>query len=112
MIGDAAHSMLPRKSILATSQLRTQGPRLKFSADRGQGLNNALQDSAEIIDAVKSVVFDGKPLKAAIDEYEEEMQPRGVKAAELSLQTAEMGAAWNKFTESPIFKLGHDRDKS
>ena len=88
------------------------GPRLTLSADRGQGLNNALQDSAEIMGSVKSVVFDGMPLKDAIDAYEEEMRPRGIKAAELSLQTAEMGAAWHKFTESPLFRLGHNKDKS
>lgn len=70
-----------------------------------------MQDSADIVEAVKAVVFGGKGLKEAIDGYEAEMRPRGVKEVELSLQTAEIGADWAKFQESPIVKLGHNKEK-
>lgn len=50
-------------------------------------------------------------MKEAINEYQAEMRPRGVKEVELSLQTAEMGADWVKFQGSPIVKLGHNKEK-
>jgi 2-polyprenyl-6-methoxyphenol hydroxylase-like FAD-dependent oxidoreductase len=124
LVGDAAHSMLPRTSPSSFSQ--HQFPNLRISAtgmkihwkfetdiraDRGQGLNNAILDSAEIVNAVKAALFDGKNLKEEIDKYEAEMRPRATKEVELALQTAEMSADWEKFTESPLFKLGHNKDK-
>lgn len=42
---------------------------------RGQGLNNAMQDGAEIVDEIKSHVFDGVLLSEAIKAYEDEMRP-------------------------------------
>jgi hypothetical protein len=41
--------------------------------NRGQGLKNVLKESAQIVDALKSI---GKSFKDAIDAYEEEMHPK------------------------------------
>ena len=69
LAGDAAHAMLPH---------------------RGQGLNNAMQDADELIEAITKVVFENAALDSAIAEYEGAMIPRGAKEVELSLQTAHM----------------------
>ncbi|KIW96496.1 uncharacterized protein Z519_03565 [Cladophialophora bantiana CBS 173.52] len=60
LAGDAAHAMLPH---------------------RGQGLNNALKDASEIVDALS--------LKDAIDAYEAEMIPRGAAEVGLTRQQAD-----------------------
>ncbi|KAF2806850.1 putative monooxygenase [Mytilinidion resinicola] len=67
LAGDAAHSMVP---------------------NRGQGLNNAVQDASCIVDAVVSVVKGESTLKDAIDTYEAEMKPRGKKEVEMSYEAA------------------------
>ncbi|KEF61158.1 uncharacterized protein A1O9_02723 [Exophiala aquamarina CBS 119918] len=82
--GDAAHSMLP---------------------NRGQGLNNAMQDAAEVVDAVKSAVSGAATLKDAISTYEDGMRPRGAKDVALSLETAKKLLV-SDLKESPMFKVG------
>ena len=80
-----------------------------MEADRGQGLNNAMQDAAEIVNEVKSHVYDGKPLSEAIAAYEDEMRPRGVEAVESSLRTAELSSSFENIRESDTFKFGHNK---
>ncbi|KAJ9608059.1 hypothetical protein H2200_007047 [Cladophialophora chaetospira] len=63
LAGDAAHAMLPH---------------------RGQGLNNAIQDASEIVDALIEAYNGTKSLKEAIDAYEAEMIPRGSTEVRLS----------------------------
>ncbi|KAK5047212.1 hypothetical protein LTR84_006734 [Exophiala bonariae] len=82
--GDAAHSMLP---------------------NRGQGLNNAMQDAAEVVDAVKSAVSGVCTLKDAISTYEDGMRPRGARDVALSLETAQRLLV-SDLKESPMFKVG------
>jgi len=55
---------------------------------RGQGLNNALQDSAAFCDALKSVISGEKSLKVAVDEYDKEVYERGVREIQISLKQA------------------------
>ncbi|EXJ76522.1 uncharacterized protein A1O5_01030 [Cladophialophora psammophila CBS 110553] len=82
--GDAAHSMLP---------------------NRGQGLNNAMQDAAEIVDAVKLAVSGTSPLADAVTAYEDGMRPRGARDVALSLETASKLYV-SELRESPMFKVG------
>ena len=57
--------------------------------DRGQGLNNAMKDSSEIVDALTAVFLERRPLKDAIGTYEAEMIPRGATEVRLSRELAE-----------------------
>ncbi|KAF2230539.1 FAD/NAD(P)-binding domain-containing protein [Viridothelium virens] len=75
LAGDAAHSMLPH---------------------RGQGLNNAMQDAAELVTAISKVMYENVPLETAIAAYEASMIPRGAKEVELSLQTANISMGENR----------------
>ncbi|KAE8551371.1 hypothetical protein TMatcc_001314 [Talaromyces marneffei ATCC 18224] len=84
LAGDAAHSMLPH---------------------RGQGLNNALRDVAELFEAIKQVLSGQFTLEAAITSYETAMRPRGIRDVELSLETAKK-MRLSDVLESPFVKIG------
>ncbi|EED15660.1 monooxygenase, putative [Talaromyces stipitatus ATCC 10500] len=89
LAGDAAHSMLPH---------------------RGQGLNNAMQDVAELFRAIKQVVSGQLSLETAITSYETAMRPRGAKDVELSLESAKK-MHLSHLKESPFLKIGfHKQD--
>ena len=64
LAGDAAHPFLPF---------------------RGQGLNNALEDSARLVKHLVEVKGAKKSLKQAVEEYEEEMIRRAQRESALSL---------------------------
>ncbi len=64
-----------------------------------------MQDAAEILDAVKSVVSGDALLKEAVMAYEDSMRPRGAKDVELSLETATKLLVSN-LKESPMFTVG------
>ncbi|KAL9113745.1 MAG: hypothetical protein Q9227_002190 [Pyrenula ochraceoflavens] len=85
LVGDAAHPMLPH---------------------RGQGLNNALKDASHLVDSIKSVQAGYQPLDQAITAYEEEMRTRGGEEVQITLNQAMLAHDWERFKESPIFKMG------
>ncbi|KAF2483759.1 putative monooxygenase [Neohortaea acidophila] len=88
LAGDAAHSMLP---------------------NRGQGLNNALKDASDLVDAIKAAVASGSSdLSEGITVYEEEMRARGTKEVDLSYE-AWMTTRNKKTFDSPLFKFGYTR---
>jgi 2-polyprenyl-6-methoxyphenol hydroxylase-like FAD-dependent oxidoreductase len=91
LAGDAAHSMLPH---------------------RGQGLNNAFMDAAEIVNALKNVQSGGKSLRQAIQDYEEEMRPRGSEEVDLSIETMMTQSTPKTFARSPLQRLGMHRPSS
>jgi 2-polyprenyl-6-methoxyphenol hydroxylase-like FAD-dependent oxidoreductase len=78
---------------------------LTIVIDRGQGLNNAMQDAAEIVDAVKAAVVGSSSLAEAVTGYEERMRPRGARDVALSFETASKLYV-SELQESPMFKLG------
>ena len=77
--------------------------------DRGQGLNNAMKDAADLVDAVRSVVAGNKSLAEAVTAYEEEMRPRGAKEVRLSYQQAVESRQWDTLKSSPMMRYGHER---
>ncbi|WPH01317.1 putative monooxygenase, protein [Acrodontium crateriforme] len=89
--GDAAHSMLPQ---------------------RGQGLNNAMKDASDLVDAFKIAISGECTLQEAITGYEHEMKPRGSKEVALSYEQAVKARDQSTILDSPIFKLGWKRDAS
>jgi 2-polyprenyl-6-methoxyphenol hydroxylase-like FAD-dependent oxidoreductase len=79
--------------------------------ERGQGLNNAIKDASDIVDAIKAVVAGRQSLQKAISEYEAEMKPRGAKEVALSLEQAIKARDMSTIKDSPIFKVGWQRGK-
>jgi 2-polyprenyl-6-methoxyphenol hydroxylase-like FAD-dependent oxidoreductase len=73
--------------------------------DRGQGLNNAMRDVAELFDAIKQVISGLVTLETAITSYETAMRPRGVRDVELSLESAKK-MHLSDLMDSPFVKMG------
>ena len=55
---------------------------------RAQGLNNALMDAGEVVDAVVEVVSGDMGLEEAVGRFEGEMIPRGRRELGLSYDAA------------------------
>ncbi|KAK4503811.1 hypothetical protein PRZ48_004726 [Zasmidium cellare] len=88
LAGDAAHSMLPH---------------------RGQGLNNAVKDASDLVDAIQAAFTGGKSLKEAVTAYEEEMKPRGAKEVAASREQAESSRNVETWKQSSMARTGHSR---
>jgi len=86
--GDAAHAMPPF---------------------RGQGLNNALQDAAHLIDELKDVHTGAKSLSEAITDYEKEMKERAMTEMKVSILQAETVHQWDRLMEAPFIKHGMNK---
>ena len=84
LAGDAAHPMTPF---------------------RGQGLNNALQDSASFCEALQSISED-KSLKEAIDVYDKEVYQRGVREIQISLKVGYATHHLDNFLKSTLATSG------
>ena len=102
LAGDAAHAMLPRK---APSSFRLSWTDTRhIIADRGQGLNNAMKDASDIVDALTAVYTGKRALVDAIDAYEAEMIPRGAKEVGLSAELA--GKRKSARYEDDVVRMG------
>ena len=75
-----------------------------MAKDRGQGLNSAMKDAGEIVDALIATYNNQKTLKEAIDSYEAEMIPRG--AAEVGLTQELAAKRQNARYEDPLVEMG------
>ncbi|KAK3072892.1 hypothetical protein LTR53_005995 [Teratosphaeriaceae sp. CCFEE 6253] len=79
-------------------------------ADRGQGLNNAIKDASDLVNAIKLAVSGEQPLGELITAYEAEMRPRGTKEVALSSEQANIpNTEGDSFMKSPVFKYGLGR---
>ena len=76
------------------------------STDRGQGLNNAIHDAANLGSALKSHCFDGKALTDALATYEAEVVERSNEAVLSSGQNSVMLHDWEQVMNSPLFQRG------
>ena len=89
LAGDAAHPMLPH---------------------RGQGLNNALEDAARLVTALKDVFKEeSQSLQEAIAKYEIEMVKRGGQEVETTAMAARAAHDWSILMQSPMFKHGANK---
>lgn len=77
--------------------------------DRGQGLNNAIKDASEVVDAVKAAIEGAQSLSSAVDAYEDEMRTRGAKEVALSYETAKKWTA-KDLLGSQTMKLGYGKN--
>ncbi|TKA80706.1 hypothetical protein B0A55_03701 [Friedmanniomyces simplex] len=83
--GDAAHSMPPF---------------------RGQGLNNGLEDAAQLTERLVKAGASADGWREAILGYDEEMRPRGMRDVEIGRVSALTFHDYDKVLESPIAKMG------
>ena len=77
--------------------------------DRGQGLNNALQDSSNFVSAIISVANGEKTLVGAIDAYDKEVLERGTLETDISLKQSIAIHDWDKLMQSPLMNIGMHR---
>lgn len=84
LAGDAAHSML---------------------SHRGQDLNNAIMDAALVVEAITKAHENPRNLSDAIQEYEDEMRPRGSREVEMTLAVVH-SLRQRDFAKSPLFTIG------
>lgn len=85
LAGDAAHAM---------------------PAHRGQGLNNALEDAAKLVDELTAVAKGQKGREAALISYEEDMRQRASVEMPMSIAQAQMVHSFNTLINAPFFKHG------
>lgn len=92
LAGDAAHPMTPH---------------------RGQGLNNAISDCAELLKQFEAMSERSLgALKEAVARYEKEMWERGHDAVVSSLENSLAVHDWEMLSESPIFREGVTKAKA
>ncbi|KAA8576527.1 hypothetical protein EYC84_006636 [Monilinia fructicola] len=91
LAGDAAHAMPPH---------------------RGQGLNNAIQDAANYIEAIKKISEGISSAAAAISAYDAEVLERGKREIHISAASSVATHDLNRFTQGPMFKMGFRQSKA
>lgn len=76
-------------------------------ADRGQGLNNAILDCAQLVKQVQAMAErSAAALGAAVERYEDEVWERGREAVLSSLDNSMAVHDWTTLMESPLVKAG------
>lgn len=82
------------------------------SLDRGQGLNNAIQDAANYIEAIKKISEGISSAAAAISAYDAEVLERGKREIHISAASSVATHDLNRFTQGPMFKMGFRQSKA
>jgi hypothetical protein len=85
LAGDAAHPMPPY---------------------RGQGLNHAICDISHLMDAITTIRSGEKSIEEAINEYDDEIVPRGRDEVTCSVENGKMLHDWEQVKQSPVFNQG------
>ena len=81
------------------------------STDRGQGLNNALQDASNFVSAIKQAASGEKSLADAVSDYDKEVLERGSLEMKISLQQTMFIHDWSKLKDSPMVTMGMHQAK-
>lgn len=74
--------------------------------DRGQGLNNAVNDAGNLCRALDEHIHGEKPLSDVMAAYETELVERGREAVLSSGRNSMMVLDWEQLKNSPMFKQG------
>lgn len=81
--------------------------------DRGQGLNYAITDTAELLQQLNGMTeHSGAELAAAVKRYEADLFPRGREGVIASNENTNAVHDWETMMESSLFKEGLQRAKS
>lgn len=83
--GDAAHAM---------------------PSHRGQGLNNALEDAAKLVDELTAVSKGERSTSQALTNYENDMRARTLVEIPMSIAQAQMVHSFDTLINAPFFKHG------
>jgi 2-polyprenyl-6-methoxyphenol hydroxylase-like FAD-dependent oxidoreductase len=75
----------------------------------GDGLNNALQDAALLVDELDAVDQGKKSLKEAVQAYEKDLKERTVTQIPLSMAQAKMVHSAETLVNAPFIKMGMHR---
>jgi len=83
----------------------------KYIPDRGQGLNNAVTDAADLLQHLRNMK-EHTPIElaAAVKRYEAELIPRGNEAVFASNENTNAVHNWATMMESPLFKYGPSKE--
>jgi 2-polyprenyl-6-methoxyphenol hydroxylase-like FAD-dependent oxidoreductase len=73
---------------------------------RGQGLNNAIEDAATLVNELSAVAKGEKSLAIAVEMYEKEMKERTLEEIPISIKQAYLVHNFDTLLEAPFFKLG------
>jgi 2-polyprenyl-6-methoxyphenol hydroxylase-like FAD-dependent oxidoreductase len=76
-----------------------------MSLDRAQGVNNAIQDAANYVDAMKKV-RDGADMKEIMVAYDEEIVERGRREIALAIPQAMASHSVSAFAKGPLATIG------
>jgi 2-polyprenyl-6-methoxyphenol hydroxylase-like FAD-dependent oxidoreductase len=115
LVGDAAHPMTFRKRLSPSSvsllilclTITLYDPIIDQDSDRGQGLNYAITDAAELLQQLRGMTErTGTELAAAVKRYEAELFPRGKEGVISSNENTNAVHDWVTMMESPLFKEG------
>ena len=80
--------------------------------DRGQGLNNAIQDASNLVAAIKCSVQEGGDVGEKIIAYDAEVLERGSTEIRISYAQTLSFHDWEKFINSPLIKgIGLNRPR-
>ena len=83
---------------------------MRLRADRGQGLNHAINDSVNFVAALQKVQKGEASLEEAISAYDDEVVKRGADEVVLSKQSGLMFLNWDQLMNSPVMKAGLSRN--
>ena len=94
----------------------THGGRVTLSGDaahpmppyRGQGLNNAIQDSYNLLEAIERIETGGAQAEI-VQQCSDEIAKRGAAETILSRETGLASADWERLTQSPLFRHSLNR---
>ena len=79
--------------------------RLTFQ-ERGQGLNNAIADAAQLTQQITAFIEGQKSREEAINAYEVEMKDRAGTEVRLSFANTKMVHVWDQAMQSPMLTKG------
>jgi 2-polyprenyl-6-methoxyphenol hydroxylase-like FAD-dependent oxidoreductase len=80
--------------------------RANITVERGQGLNSAIKDAAELVTHVVDFIQSRKTRQEAIDAYEKEMIGRTGLEVKLSSENTRMMHVWDEVMQSPLISKG------
>ena len=83
---------------------------MRLRADRGQGLNHAINDCVNFVAALQKVQKGEACLEEAISAYDDEVVKRGAEEVVTSKQSGLMLLNWDQFMNSPVMKAGLKRN--
>jgi 2-polyprenyl-6-methoxyphenol hydroxylase-like FAD-dependent oxidoreductase len=76
---------------------------------QGQGLNNALEDAAKLVDELSAAASGQYTLTEALRRYEKDMRSRMDTEIPISVAQAQMVHSFDTLMEAPFFKHGMNK---